>query len=231
MIAPQTAASAPAESSSVPYVLPFAAFCVFLLVAPYLTFLGVWEYPIRVVALIVIVLVFSRNVIDLRTQSLISSIVLGVAVFVLWIAPDTLFASYRDHWLFTNPVTGGLSISIASEHRRDWIALIFRSVRAIILVPVIEELFWRAWMMRWLISPRFEQVPLGTFSWTSMIVTAVLFASEHGPYWDVGLLTGLIYNAWMIRTRSLGDCIVAHAVTNACLCLYVVITQRWEYWM
>jgi CAAX prenyl protease-like protein len=64
-----------------------------------------------------------------------------------------------------------------------------------------------------------------------MIVTAVLFASEHGPYWDVGLLTGFLYNWWMIRTRSLGDCIVAHAVTNACLCVYVVSSGSWEYWM
>jgi CAAX prenyl protease-like protein len=96
---------------------------------------------------------------------------------------------------------------------------------------VIEEMFWRGWLMRWLISPRFEAVPLGAYAPVSFWLTAVLFASEHGPYWDVGLATGVIYNWWMLRTRSLADCILAHAVTNACLCGYIVATHHWEYWM
>jgi CAAX prenyl protease-like protein len=106
-----------------------------------------------------------------------------------------------------------------------------RILRAVALVPIIEELFWRGWLMRWLINPRFESVKLGAYRPFSFLFTAVLFASEHGPYWDVGLITGILYNAWMVRTRSLGDCILAHAVTNACLCGYVVATHRWEYWL
>jgi membrane protease YdiL (CAAX protease family) len=62
-------------------------------------------------------------------------------------------------------------------------------------------------------------------------ITAVLFASEHGSYLDVGLITAVIYNWWMVRTRSLGDCILVHAVTNAFLCGYVVATKHWEYWL
>jgi hypothetical protein len=57
-----------------------------------------------------------------------------------------------------------------------------------------------------------------------------LFASEHGPYWDVGLIAGILYNLWMIRTRSIADCILAHAVTNAALSLYVIATGQWQYW-
>ncbi len=97
-------------------------------------------------------------------------------------------------------------------------------------VPMLEELFWRGWLMRWLISPKFETVPLGAYQAGSFWITAALFASEHGPYWDVGLVAGIAYNWWMIRTRSLADCILAHAVTNGCLCWYVVVTHRWEYW-
>ena len=95
---------------------------------------------------------------------------------------------------------------------------------------MIEELFWRAWLMRWLISPQFEEVPLGTWSAQSFWIVAVLFASEHGSYWDVGLAAGIIYNWWMLRTRSLGDLILAHAVTNGCLCAYVIAFGKWEYW-
>jgi membrane protease YdiL (CAAX protease family) len=57
-----------------------------------------------------------------------------------------------------------------------------------------------------------------------------LFVSEHGELWDVGLAAGLAYNWWMRRTRSLGDLILAHAVTNACLSAYVLTSGRWEYW-
>jgi membrane protease YdiL (CAAX protease family) len=48
--------------------------------------------------------------------------------------------------------------------------------------------------------------------------------------WDVGLMAGLAYNWWMRRTRSLGDLMLTHAVTNACLSAYVLIEGRWEYW-
>ncbi|MEJ7606852.1 MAG: CAAX prenyl protease-related protein [Bryobacteraceae bacterium] len=98
-------------------------------------------------------------------------------------------------------------------------------------MPIIEELFWRGWLMRWLIKPNFRMVPLGAFTASSLLITALLFASEHGPYWDVGLLAGLLYNWWMIRTRSLGDCVLSHAVTNACLSAYVIGTGNWQYWM
>lgn len=220
-----------ASSASLPYVLPFAVFLAFLAVSDYLRALGVWEYPLRVSLLTAVLVIFSRHVVDLRTRSLLASVALGVAVFAIWIGPDVLFPGYRNHWLFQNAITGKLSSSLEIQHRGDPLVLVFRSIRAIVLVPVIEELFWRAWLMRWLISPRFESLPLGAFTWPSMIVTAVLFASEHGPYWEVGLVTGFLYNWWMVRTRSLGDCIVAHAVTNACLSIYVVLTQKWEYWM
>jgi CAAX prenyl protease-like protein len=85
--------------------------------------------------------------------------------------------------------------------------------------------------MRYLINPDFQKVPLGSYSSIAFWATAVLFATEHGPYWEVGLAAGLIYNLWVIRTRNLMDCIVAHSVTNALLAVYVVGFGRWEYWL
>jgi CAAX prenyl protease-like protein len=64
-----------------------------------------------------------------------------------------------------------------------------------------------------------------------MWLSAILFASEHGPYWEVGLVAGLAYNFWIVRTKSLGDCILAHAVTNAVLSLFVITSGHWEYWL
>jgi CAAX prenyl protease-like protein len=216
---------------SLPYVLPFASFMAFLAIQNYAALPPSIDYPVRVVVLSVILFVFSRNVIDLRSTHLLGSVILGVAVFVIWIGPDLLIPGYRQHWLFQNAILGRISAPVPEQIIMSPVVLWTRILRAVVLVPIIEELFWRAWLMRWLISPRFEQIKLGAYAPMAFWITAVLFASEHGPYWDVGLITGVIYNWWMVRTQSLGDCILVHAVTNACLCGYVVATKHWEYWL
>ncbi len=220
-----------ARYPSLPYVAPFIAFIVFLAVQRYVPLPPTIESPIRLLVLAGVLWVFSRGVIDFRSTNLLASACLGIVVFAIWILPDELFPHYRRHWLFQNALMGSLQSSLASESRIDPFILACRSIRAVVLVPIIEELFWRAWLMRWLISPRFDDIRLGTYNVQSFWLTAVLFATEHGPYWDVGLVAGIIYNWWMVRTRSLGDCILAHAVTNACLCGYVIATHRWEYWL
>ena len=161
----------------------------------------------------------------------LSSVVIGVAVFFLWIAPDHLISGYRDLWPFHNGIVGKASTSIPSESLLNPWVLGWRTVRAVVIVPIVEELFWRAWLMRWLIDRNFNRIPLGTYAPAAFWITAVLFAVEHGPYWDVGLLTGIIYNWWMIRTKSVADCILMHAVTNACLSAYVIATGQWQYWL
>jgi uncharacterized protein len=216
---------------SLPYVLPFASFMAFLAIQNYAGLPPSIDYPVRVVALSAILWVFSRHVIDLRCTHALQSLVLGAVVFVIWIGPDLLFPGYRQHWLFQNAILGRMGAPVPEQQILAPVVLWTRILRAVVLVPIIEELFWRAWLMRWLISPRFEQIKLGAYTPMAFWVTAILFASEHGPYWDVGLITGVIYNWWMVRTRSLGDCILVHAVTNACLCGYVVATRHWEYWL
>ena len=214
----------------IPYVLPFAAFVALLAVLPRLT-LGPLEYPLWVAILSAALWFFSRSVIDLRVARPAASIALGIAVFAVWIGPDLLAPAWRSHWLLQNALTGAVQSGLSTGLRQNGTAIAFRLLRAVILVPILEELFWRAWLMRWLIHPNFSSVPLGAFSASAFWISALLFASEHGPFWDVGLIAGIAYNLWMIRTRSLGDCILAHAVTNACLSAYVLVAQRWEYWM
>ena len=185
---------------------------------------------VRIVLIGGILLLISRPVIDLRVKVPLQSILIGVGVFVIWIGPDLLFPGYRQSVLFNNAIIGSPESSFPEGARADSAALALRALRATLLIPIVEELFWRGWLPRWAINPDFQKVPLGTFTPVIFIVTAVLFASEHGSWWDVGLLAGLAYNWWMLRTKSLGDCILAHAVTNGCLAAYVVSQGRWEYW-
>ncbi len=215
---------------AVPYVLPFALFILLLAVLP---MTGVDPLADQVIRLVVVggaLLLVSRSVLDFRVRHWVGTLAIGVGVFALWIAPDLMFAGYRDSWLFQNSLLGGGGSSLAEAARGDPATLVLRSLRAAILVPIVEELFWRGWLPRWISNPDFQQVALGSYTRTAFWITALLFASEHGGYWDVGLLAGLIYNGWMWKTKSLGDCIVAHAVTNACLSGYVIMTGEWQYW-
>lgn len=220
-----------ARYPSVPYVVPFVVFFAFLAGQRVVPVPEAVDMPVRMLILSGVLWLFSRDLIDLYARSLLLSVCIGIGVFAIWILPDALFPYYRQHWLFQNALTGQLQSSLSADGRTDPFILILRSLRAVVLVPIIEELFWRAWLMRWLITPRFQDIRLGTFNLQAFLLTALLFATEHGPFWDVGLIAGLVYNWWMVRTRSLGDCILAHAVTNACICGYVIATHRWEYWL
>jgi len=142
-----------------------------------------------------------------------------------------LVPGWRSHWLFQNSITGTVQTSIAPTELADPLVLMLRVARAALLVPIIEELFWRGWLPRWIVNNDWQKVQLGTYTTLAFIATAVLFASEHGPYWEVGLLCGLIYNWWMWRTRSLGDLVLVHGVTNAALSAFVLMTGKYEYWM
>ena len=217
---------------SVPWIAPFAIFMLLVAVSPSLPFGQPWESIFRVGALVLTIAVFSGDIVrSLHVKHLVASIGLGLAVCALWVAPDMLFPGWRSHWMFQNGITGTLKTTIAPAELADPLVLILRVTRAALLVPILEELFWRGWLPRWIVNNDWQKVPMGTYTTLAFIATAVLFASEHGPYWEVGLLCGLIYNWWMWRTRSLGDLVLVHGVTNAALSGFVLVTGRYEFWM
>jgi CAAX prenyl protease-like protein len=216
---------------AIPYVLPFAVFLALLVILPELKLLPRTDALLRFLIVAAAILIFSRGALQWRIQRPLPSVLVGFLVFVIWVAPDQIWPNYHYHWLFQNAITGKMTLSTTAEAMSDKTFLWLRSLRAILLVPILEELFWRGWLMRWIIKPDFRKVPLGAYTPMSFWIVAVLFAMEHGVFWDVGLVAGAVYNWWMVRSKSIEDCILAHAVTNACLCLYVVATGRWEYWL
>lgn len=221
----------PCRNRSLAYVLPFLALVVVLGLGPCLPLRPEWLYPVRTVIVLAVLLAVSRDVIRLTPSRSTWSVLVGIGVFLIWIAPDLIFPAYRQHWIFHSAMLGAGAGLIPPAALRNPAFLIFRVGGSALLVPIVEELFWRAWMMRRLISPQFERVPLGAYAASSFWITAALFASEHGTYWDVGLAAGVAYNWWMVRTRSLADCILAHGVTNGCLAAYVLVAGQWQYWL
>jgi CAAX prenyl protease-like protein len=219
------------DNPAVAYVAPFLVFVLFLGLQRSFHLDVAVAHAVRFVLVTAVLLLVSRKVVTLRASSWGGSLLCGVAVFVVWIAPDLLWPGYRSHWLFQNSITGEVASSVPAALKGSLWFIVLRTASCALLVPVLEELFWRGWMTRWLVKPDFLLVPLGTFTLSSFLIVTVLFASEHGPFWDVGLAAGAIYNWWLWRTRNVADCIVAHAVTNACLSAYVLASGRWEYWL
>ncbi len=219
------------ERSTAAFITPFVAYVAFIALGKMVPLPAEILLPLRFTVVTTLLIVLSRHVIPWRPSYGLLSVVLGVIVFLIWIGPDVLWPGYRTHWLFSNQITGEARSSLPAELRSKAWFITIRVISSVIVVPLIEELFWRGWMLRCLIRPEFSKVPVGTYDAYSFWVTAVLFASEHGAYWEVGLLAGVAFNWWIVRTKSLADCMLAHAVTNGCLSLYVVAADQWQYWL
>jgi uncharacterized protein len=216
--------------ATIGYIAPFLAFVGMMAVERLIPLPPQWLYLGRFLIVTSLIGALSWPYLSFRPSAPLASIAIGVAVFVIWVAPDLLFG-YRHHWLFENAFTGA-AVSSSAPHLKTNIGyLLLRSFFSAGAIPILEELFWRGWLMRWMIDNDFLTVPLGKYAPSAFWMVALLFASEHGPYWEVGLAAGIVYNWWIVRTRNLADCILAHAVTNAALAAYVVITGQWQYWL
>src|SRR5688500_15683362 len=164
------------NTKSIYFITPFAAYIILLGLRSYWPFDPKWEYPARVILVTIVLLAFFPRI-SWRLVQPVASIAVGVLVFVIWVGPDVLWPSYRAHWLFQNDWMGKVQSSLDPALQTDTTFLFFRIVGTALLVPIIEELFWRGWLMRYIIKPDFATVPLGTYSPLSFWLTAVLFAS------------------------------------------------------
>lgn len=109
--------------------------------------------------------------------------------------------------------------------------ILFRWAGATLLVPVMEELFWRDYLQRQLIAPNdFKMAGVGEFDLKSFLIVAVIFGAGVHIQWFTAIAYGLMIGGLLFYTRSLGACIVCHAVTNFLLGGYVLATRDWYFW-
>ena len=220
------------RNPTVGYIAPFAAYVGLMALERAIGLPAQWFYPLRLLLVCALLLTISRPYWSFRWSSPWASVAVGAGVFLIWVGPDVLFGTaYRHSWVFENWITGSARSSLPPGLQISLGFILIRSLGSMVVVPILEELFWRAWLMRWLINKDFQKVPLGEYVPSAFWLVAVLFASEHGPYWEVGLAAGVIYNWWLVRTRNLANCILAHAVTNGLLAIYVVAARQWQYWL
>ena len=215
------------------YVLPMGLFLALLSLNSGLKTIGnsfwltsaeYWIYPTQAI-LCGGLIVWFWPVYQMRPPArAIFGLLLGVIVFLLWIAPQTLLG-------FPPRSQGFNPDQFAAQPIAYWATVAFRFLRLALVVPFVEEIFWRGFLLRFLIDQDFERVRFGAFSWFSFSIVAIAFALSHNRAdWLAALITGVLYNVVAYRAKSLATCVLTHAVTNFLLGLWIMKTGQWGFW-
>ena len=215
------------------FTLPMAVFVMLLLVTgsgnrpeavSWFSYPAYWTYPAQTLICGVILFWFRRDYEFRGPRKVWFAILIGLVVFAVWIAPQQFFG-------FEPRLIGFDPDLFAAQPVLYWITVVFRFLRLVIVVPLLEEVFWRGFLLRYLISERFTAVAIGTFSWLSFAVVTLLFGFAHSRAdWVAALICGALYNLVAYRTRSLAACVVAHATTNLLLGVWIMQTRQWGFW-
>ncbi|WP_321371965.1 CAAX prenyl protease-related protein [uncultured Desulfuromusa sp.] len=220
-------------------IIPFAVFMAFIGVQQILEWSVVkgwldltaqqmlYLYPLKTVLVLALILFFWRqynelHLVDFKNLThTIASVLLGLLVFVLWINMDWGFTALGE--------SKGFDPFLVENAASRNLLIFFRLFGAALVVPIMEELFWRSFMLRYVITADFSSVRIGTFTLTSFLICAVLFGLEHNLIL-AGMMAGAAYSGLLYWTKSIYQCVLAHAVTNLVLGIYVLQTGFWHFW-
>ena len=151
----------------------------------------------------------------------VMAIAVGLGIFVIWI-------NLTQSWMLLGEMSKGFDPHQA-DGRMDWLLAAIRLAGSALIVPIMEELFWRSFIMRWVDKHDFLSLDPREVSQRALFVSSALFALEH-KQWLAGFLAGYAYG-WLYRkTGNVWLSILAHAVTNGVLGLWVLYTGNWQFW-
>lgn len=217
------------------YVAPFAAYLVATAAESHFPDHYPIAYTAKIVFVTVVCLFSFREWPRFETRGFGWAILFGVLGVVAWIGLAGLGV---EQWLAGNvPLFDSVIQSRPSYNPFEkiespsgqWAFLIVRFLGLAALVPIIEEVFWRGFLMRYLISDKFESVPIGTVTPLSFAIVTFFFALVH-PELLAAIAWGAGINVLYWWTRNLWACVVGHSVTNLLLGLYVVNWGEWQLW-
>jgi CAAX prenyl protease-like protein len=182
-----------------------------------------WIFPLQTVICGALLVYGWRHYELRRPQQVLFTTAIAVLVLALWIAPQEVLGAEK-RWEGFEPGFFGEGAAYAAN-------VTLRFIRLVVVVPLLEEIFWRGFLLRYLIRDDFTQVPFGTFTWKSFAIVTGFFGLAHwGPDFWPAILTSMLYNFVAYRTRSLASCVLAHAITNLLLGIYIMRTGQWGFW-
>ncbi|MCP5234080.1 MAG: CAAX prenyl protease-related protein [Zoogloeaceae bacterium] len=211
--------------------VPFALYMLFLGLRPLLEPLlpegsARWLYAAQIGSVMLALALLWRHYHELAegpvsiARNLLAAVICGVLVFVLWINLDLPLLSLGQP-------EAGAPLDVAG--RLDWPWLVVRVFGAAAVVPVMEELFWRSFIMRWLQKADFRRISPAAVGLRALFVSSLVFGLEHS-LWFAGLLAGLAYGWLYRRSGNLWWPILAHGLTNFILGLWVISSGNWQFW-
>jgi uncharacterized protein len=209
-------------------VAPFGLFLAFMAVQPLLEghVDARWVVALRGVAVAGVLAYFWRDYTELTAGPAASAgqwllaIAAGAAVFAAWLAFDSGWAAFE---------AGKPFVPLAADGSLDPVLVALRLFGLVAVVPVMEELFWRSFLMRWIDRRDFLAADPRRASGLAFLLSSALFASEHA-LWFAGLLAGVAYAALYARTGNLRLAIASHAITNGLLGAWILATHDWRFW-
>jgi CAAX prenyl protease-like protein len=211
-------------------VLPFALYMVFLAMEGLLADLAPaidvrWIYPVKIAAVVAALWYYRAVYAELYVRpnwlwiGLIAPVI-GLVVFVLWINMDA-------GWMNLGGGAGYDPRDAAGAF--NWPLVLLRLIGAALVVPIMEELFWRSFLLRWIQQQDFFALEPARIGLRAILISSVLFGFEHS-LWLAGIVAGLAYALLYRASGSLWPPIIAHAVTNLVLGLWVLNTGAWQFW-
>ncbi len=160
-------------------------------------------------------------------------LLVGVVGIVLWIWLSSLeiesqLTAFLPSWLRPEARVGYNPFDRLSG-TAVWGFIAVRMVGIAVIVPLVEELFWRSFLLRWLVDPEWERVPLGEFTASSFLTVTLMFTLAH-PEWLAAAVYCVLLNGLLVWKKDLWQCVVAHATSNLLLAVYVLNTKEWQLW-
>ncbi|MBI5417596.1 CAAX prenyl protease-related protein [Candidatus Poribacteria bacterium] len=167
-------------------------------------------------------------------SNIIPGILFGIAGIILWILlgklnlESKLFA-YLPDWIKPSPRPSFNPFQSISEPFWQWGFIVIRVIGIAILVPIAEEIFWRGFLLRWIISTDWENQEIGKFTIQSFSLIVLLFTLAH-PEWLAAIIYSILINILLYWKRDIWNCIVAHSISNLILVIYIIHTKSWGLW-
>jgi CAAX prenyl protease-like protein len=150
-----------------------------------------------------------------------SAVAMGILVFVAWVGLDPFYP--KNNLLFKdtadsiwNPFT-----RFGDDSLIAWTLIVVRIFGMTIIVPPLEEAFYRSLVYRYIVKYDFTKVALNHVDGVALGLSALLFGFAHFQ-WLPGILCALAFQWLVFRRGHLGDAMTAHAITNFLLGVYVV---------
>ena len=199
-------------------------------------------YPIQTVVCLVVLGFFWKHYEFRWSNGVWIGAVAGLVGIGFWLLPTTLY----DHLGMTGKPDGffekltglaprkeGFDPEVFEHPAAYWSSLILRFLRAVVVVALVEEIFWRGFLMRFLLDMdgNYWKVPFGKPAWISFVVVTLAFVLAHAP---IDYLGAVVYGALTygvaVWTRSLLACVVMHGVANATMGAYALAYDKLGVW-